>query len=45
MSGRLRVSDAVRANLPYFAAPDEQTTYLAALRRELAGALHERSSV
>lgn len=41
LSDRLRVSNTVRANLPYFAPPAERTTYLQALRKELAGALHE----
>ncbi|MDT0458740.1 cupin domain-containing protein [Streptomyces sp. DSM 41527] len=41
LSDQLRVSDTVRANLPYFASPDERTTYLQALRKEFADALHE----
>ncbi|QTZ92760.1 cupin domain-containing protein [Streptomyces auratus] len=41
LSDQLRVSDTVRANLPYFASPDERTTYLQALRKEFTDALHE----
>ncbi|WP_432000689.1 cupin domain-containing protein [Streptomyces sioyaensis] len=41
LSDRLRVSNTVRANLPYFAPPDERTTYLHALRKEFTDALHE----
>ncbi|MER0481040.1 hypothetical protein ABR737_22355 [Streptomyces sp. Edi2] len=41
LSDRLRVSSTVRANLPYFAPPDERTTYLQALRKEFTDALHE----
>ncbi|MGY4969865.1 hypothetical protein ACWGCC_11670 [Streptomyces nigrescens] len=31
----------VRANLPYFAPPDERTAYLQALCKEFTDALHE----
>ncbi|WP_438486823.1 cupin domain-containing protein [Streptomyces sp. S186] len=41
LSDRLRVSDTVRANLPYFASPDERAAYLEALRKELTEALHD----
>ncbi|MEI5135190.1 cupin domain-containing protein [Streptomyces libani] len=41
LSDQLRVSTTVRANLPYFAPPDERTAYLQALRKEFADALHE----
>ncbi|WEB41709.1 cupin domain-containing protein [Streptomyces yunnanensis] len=41
LSDRLRVSDTVRANLPYFASPDERTAYLEALRKELTEAVHD----
>ncbi|MGV4930014.1 cupin domain-containing protein [Streptomyces sp. BHT-5-2] len=41
LSDRLRVSDTVRANLPYFASSDERAAYLEALRKELTEALHD----
>ncbi|WP_435602301.1 cupin domain-containing protein [Streptomyces sp. bgisy130] len=41
LSDQLRVSTTIRANLPYFAPPDERAAYLQALRKEFADALHE----
>ncbi|MCF3146122.1 cupin domain-containing protein [Streptomyces platensis] len=41
LADQLRVSNTIRANLPYFAPPDERTAYLQALRKEFADALHE----